>query len=126
MNHMTAAKMWYFGEDLAFDVDSDDEATETKPDPATLRILRIGNIANNGRLARQHTENGAAERAVLSSTGGDYASTYTRWVGQPTDVAMLDLLDRFKEHDIRDSIGPRVAETPFSSERKYMGVTIGS
>jgi Ca2+-transporting ATPase len=39
---------------------------------------------------------------------------------------MLDLLDRFKEHDIRDSIGPRTSETPFSSERKWMGVTIGS
>ncbi|KAH8884427.1 calcium-transporting P-type ATPase [Thozetella sp. PMI_491] len=126
MNHMTTAKMWYFGADRALDVDSDDEATEIKPDAATLRILRIGNIANNARLARQHTENGAAERAVLASTGRDHASTYTRWVGQPTDVAMLDLLDRFREHDVRDSIGPRVAETPFSSERKYMGVTIGS
>ena len=119
--------MWTFGADDAFDVDSDDEATETKPDPATLRILRIGNIANNGRLARQYTENGAATRAVLSSTQGrDHISTYTRWVGQPTDVAMLDLLDRFKEHDIRSSIGPRALETPFSSERKWMGVVIGN
>ncbi|KAL2136254.1 hypothetical protein VTI74DRAFT_4687 [Chaetomium olivicolor] len=127
MNHMTTAKMWFFGADNAFDVDSDDEATETKPDPATLRILRIGNIANNARLARKYTENGAAARAVLSSTQGrDHTSTYTRWVGQPTDVAMLDLLDRFKEHDIRDSIGHRVSETPFSSERKWMGVTISS
>jgi P-type Ca2+ transporter type 2C len=127
MNHMTTAKMWYFGSSDAFDVDSDDEATETKADPATLRILRIGNIANNARLARQYTENGAATRAVLSSTiGRDHTSTYTRWVGQPTDVAMLDLLDRFKEHDVRESIGPRVSETPFSSERKWMGVSIGS
>jgi len=126
-NHMTTAKMWFFGTEDALDVDSDDEATETKPDAATLRILRIGNIANNARLARQYTENGAAARAVLSSTQGrGNISTYTRWVGQPTDVAMLDLLDRFKEHDIRDSIGHRVTETPFSSERKWMGVTIGS
>lgn len=127
MNHMTTAKMWSFGTDEAFDVDSDDEATETKADPATLRILRIGNIANNARLARQYTENGAATRAVLSSTQGrDHISTYTRWVGQPTDVAMLDLLDRFKEHDVRGSIGPRSVETPFSSERKWMGVVIGN
>ena len=127
-NHMTTAKMWYFGTDGAFDVDSDDEATETKPDPATLRILRIGNIANNARLARQYTETGAAARAVLSSTQGrgNNMSTYTRWVGQPTDVAMLDLLDRFKEHDVRDSIGTKAIETPFSSERKWMGVTIGT
>ncbi|KAK3337428.1 hypothetical protein B0T19DRAFT_447972 [Cercophora scortea] len=128
MNHMTTAKMWFFGTDTAIDVDSDDEATETKPDAATLRILRIGNIANNARLARQYNdENGPATRAVLSSTQSrGHTSTYTRWVGQPTDVAMLDLLDRFKEHDIRDSIGPRASETPFSSERKWMGVTIGS
>ncbi|KAJ4290667.1 High affinity Ca2+/Mn2+ P-type ATPase-like protein [Collariella sp. IMI 366227] len=127
MNHMTTAKMWFFGTEKAFDVDSDDEATETKPDPATLRILRIGNIANNARLARKYTENGAAARAVLSSTQErDHTSTYTRWVGQPTDIAMLDLLDRFKEHDVRDSVGHRVSETPFSSERKWMGVTIGS
>ncbi|KAH6651077.1 hypothetical protein F5144DRAFT_524736 [Chaetomium tenue] len=126
-NHMTTAKMWYFGTNDAVDVESDDEATEAKLGPAALRIMRIGNIANNARLARNYTENGAAARAVLSSTQNrSQASTYTRWVGQPTDVAMLDLLDRFKEHDVRDSIGPRVTETPFSSERKWMGVTIGS
>lgn len=127
MNHMTTSKMWFFGVDGALDVDSDDEATEATPDPATLRLLRIGNIANDARLARRYTENGAAAKAVLSSTlARDEASTYSRWVGQPTDVAMLDLLDRFREHDVRESIGPRTSETPFSSERKWMGVTIGS
>ena len=125
---MTTTKLWYFGRDESADVDSDDEFTEAKPDPATLRILRIGNIANNARLAHKYTENGAAARAVLSSTQrrDETNFAYTRWVGPPTDVAMLDLVDRFKEHDVRDSIGPRSAETPFSSERKWMGVTIGS
>ncbi|KAH8788580.1 hypothetical protein F5883DRAFT_479384 [Diaporthe sp. PMI_573] len=127
MNHMTSSKMWYFGANDVVDVDSDDEVTDVTPDAATLRILRIGNIANDGRLARRYTENGAAAKAVLSSTlGRDEPSTYTRWVGQPTDVAMLDLLDRFREHDVRESIGTRTSETPFSSERKWMGVTIGS
>ncbi|KAK4147909.1 uncharacterized protein C8A04DRAFT_24471 [Dichotomopilus funicola] len=126
-NHMTTAKMWYFGTKEVMDVESEDEEAEAKLDAAGLRIMRIGNIANNARLARQYTENGAAARAVLSSTQNKrHTSTYTRWVGQPTDVAMLDLLDRFKEHDVRDSIGPRVTETPFSSERKWMGVTIGT
>lgn len=125
MNHMTTTKMWYFGSSDAVDVDSDDESSETKSDAAVLRILRIGNVANNGRLARQFTENGAAARAVLSSTqGGENPSTYSRWTGQPTDVAMLDLLDRFKEHDVRESLGTRASEMPFSSERKWMGVTI--
>lgn len=126
MNHMTTSKMWYFGISDAIDVEQDDDIV-VQPDVASLRVVRIGNIANDGRLARRYTENGAAAKAVLTSTQGhDEPSTYTRWVGQPTDVAMLDLLDRFKEHDARDSTGPRTTETPFSSERKWMGVTIGS
>lgn len=124
---MTTAKMWYFGAEEAVDVESEDGPVENEPSPASLRIIRIGNIANNARLAQKFTENGAAATAVLSSTvsRGD-GNTHTRWVGQPTDVAMLDLLDKFGEHDVRDSIGPRISETPFSSERKWMGVTIGA
>ncbi|KOS16705.1 Calcium-transporting ATPase 1 [Escovopsis weberi] len=124
-NHMTIVEMWCFGSGKSVDVSAGQELEE--PSQASLRILRIGNIANNARLAKKYTENGAAATAVLSSTlGREEVSTYTRWVGQPTDVAMLDLLDKFNEHDARQSIGPRVAETPFSSERKWMGVTIGS
>jgi Ca2+-transporting ATPase len=131
MNHMTTTKMWYFDADAPLNVDSDDEATEAEPDPATLRILRIGNIANNGRLIRLHADDddapSASSIAILSSTQGRGPGQVlrSRWVGQPTDVAMLDLLDRFKEHDARASLGHRLGETPFSSERKWMGVTIG-
>ncbi|KAI1394243.1 calcium-transporting P [Hypoxylon trugodes] len=119
MNHMTTAKMWYFGSKEPIDVDSDNETIERTPDTAALKILRIGNIANNARLAH-------STKSVLPDSQGREFAPYTRWVGQPTDVAMLDLLDRFKEHDVRDSIGPRTAETPFSSERKWMGVVIGA
>ena len=129
MNHMTTAKLWFFDAKEPLEVDSDDEATEANPDPATLRILRIGNIANNARLTRLHTDDppSASSIAILSSTRGHSSghSLRSRWVGQPTDVAMLDLLDRFKEHDVRESLGHRLGETPFSSERKWMGVTIG-
>ncbi|KAI5927686.1 calcium-transporting P-type ATPase [Camillea tinctor] len=119
MNHMTTAKMWYFGRRDALDVDSDDMATEKSPEVAALKILRIGNIANNARLTH------GTKNVLADAQNKDFA-TYSRWVGQPTDVAMLDLLDKFKEHDVRDSIGPRTAETPFSSERKWMGVVIGA
>ncbi|CAJ2500931.1 Uu.00g037840.m01.CDS01 [Anthostomella pinea] len=119
MNHMTTAKMWYFGSKAPVDVESDDLAAEETPDVAALKILRIGNIANNARLAH------GTKTVFPDAQTKDFAS-HTRWVGQPTDVAMLDLLDRFKEHDVRDSIGPRTAETPFSSERKWMGVVIGA
>ncbi|KUJ18694.1 calcium-transporting P-type ATPase-like protein [Mollisia scopiformis] len=126
MNHMTTTKLWYFDAESPIAVDSDDEATEGKPDAVTLRILRIGNIANNARLNRRyaHTQT-ASSMAVLSSTGTDNHALRSRWVGQPTDVAMLDLLDRFKEHDVRDRLGHRLGETPFSSERKWMGVSVG-
>ncbi|KAJ3563365.1 hypothetical protein NPX13_g8226 [Xylaria arbuscula] len=119
MNHMTTTQMWYFGSNGPLNVDSDDIATETTPDVAALQILRIGNIANNARLAH-------GTQAVLPDAQRKDFTSYTRWVGQPTDIAMLDLLDRYKEHDVRESIGPRTAEMPFSSERKWMGVVIGA
>lgn len=127
MNHMTTTKIWFFGADNAVDVDSLDEAADAKADVVTLRILRIGNIANNGRLNRLHqSSRSTSSVAVMSSTESSGSATLqSRWVGQPTDVAMLDLLDRLNEHDVRDGLGHRIGETPFSSERKWMGVTVG-
>lgn len=119
MNHMTTASIWHFGRSSPIDAQSDDDVRKEQSSPSVLRILRIGNIANNARLAH-------GEKTVLSDTTHKDFSSLTRWVGQPTDIAMLDLLDRFEEHDVRDSIGPRTAETPFSSERKWMGVAIGT
>ncbi|CAK7214743.1 High affinity Ca2+/Mn2+ P-type ATPase-like protein [Sporothrix bragantina] len=129
MNHMTVTKLWYFGRSTPVEVDADEDMSESKSaDAATTRLLRIGNIANNARLSKRYRDNGAAARAVLSSTLNqeDGPLSVSRWVGQPTDVAVMDLVDRYKEHDVRDAVGPRVVETPFSSERKWMGVTIGS
>ena len=126
MNHMTTTKMWYFGAAKPLDVDSDDEDTESSADSVTLKILRIGNIANNARLNKLH-HTSAASRAVMSSTASTESSLdylRSRWVGAPTDVAMMDLVDRFKEPDIREALGHRLGETPFSSERKWMGVTV--
>ena len=127
MNHMSTTKLWYFGVEAPIPVDAGDAATEAKPDAVTLRILRIGNVANNARLTRLHSHNATASSiAVLSSTEGQSPThgLRSRWVGQPTDVAMLDMMDRFKEHDVREGLGHRLGETPFSSERKWMGVTI--
>ncbi|KAK6067022.1 calcium-transporting P-type ATPase [Seiridium cupressi] len=122
MNHMTVANTWYFGANDPIDVETE-EATERTPNVATLKILRIGNIANNARLS---LHNGQGATTVLPDIQNKDFTRHSRWVGQPTDVAMLDLLDRFTEHDVRDSIGPRTAETPFSSERKWMGIVIGA
>lgn len=125
MSHMTVTKMWHH--DCAEPVRVR-ESISVAPEPVVRKMLRIGNIANNARLSRAHADSpaSAASAAVLSSTMDSSGShSRSRWVGQPTDVAVLDLLDAFGEDDIRDQISGRVAETPFSSEKKWMGVVIG-
>lgn len=125
-NHMTTAEMWHFGR-AVINVEAEAEAIESTPSQATSRILRIGNIANDARLVHSHTEGAVPSIAAMSSTlGHGNSSSFTRWTGQPTDVAIMDLLDKFKEHDVRESAGARTREIPFSSGRKWMGVIIGS
>ncbi|KAL9622047.1 MAG: hypothetical protein Q9160_003546 [Pyrenula sp. 1 TL-2023] len=125
LNHMTVTKMWHFDAGMPFDIDKEILAT---PGPAIRTIFRVGNIANNARLSSSSPGSvpTPASAAILSSTSDrSSGSAKSRWVGQPTDIAVLDLLDAFNEEDVRDNIGPRVGETPFSSERKWMGVIIG-
>ncbi|KAI9835334.1 MAG: hypothetical protein M1819_002478 [Sarea resinae] len=128
MNHMTVTKMWHF--DISQPLDVTKDITSQSPDSPIRTILRVGNIANNARLAR--TSSGApasaSSAAILSSMSSHDpldAGAKSRWVGQPTDVAMLDLLDAFGDDDMRERVGKRAAETPFSSDRKWMGVVIG-
>lgn len=124
MNHMTVTKIWH-GEN-ASPVDIAELQKTHSLDSATCSIIRTGNIANNGRLnSRARNGSAATSSAVWASTSGDdSSSTKSRWLGQPTDVAMLDLLDVLGEDDVRERIGARAKETPFSSERKWMGVVI--
>ncbi|KAL9014393.1 MAG: hypothetical protein Q9173_000970 [Seirophora scorigena] len=129
LNHMTVTKVWHSDAESSMEVTK--EIASSSPDPATHTILRIGNIANNARLSRAHANSPAtaSSAAIMTSMLGhdpNTAGAKSRWVGQPTDVAMLDLLDAFGEDDVRERIGARTAETPFSSERKWMGVLIGA
>lgn len=126
---MTVTKLWHFDASSLIEVNRD--MASSVPDPAIRMIMRIGNIANNGRLARSNpnSPSTASSASIMSSMLGNDSSmnnAKSRWVGQPTDVAMLDLLDTFGEDDIRDRIGPRSTETAFSSERKWMGVVTGA
>ena len=128
LNHMTVTKIWHFDAPSPIEVTRD--LASSNPDPATRTIMRIGNIANNARLSRNPSTGlpAAASANLMSSMLGhdpDAVSAKSRWVGQPTDVALLDLLDAFGEDDVRGHIGTRSAETTFSSERKWMGVIIG-
>lgn len=126
---MTVTKLWHF--DAPSPIDINKGLASASPDQATRTILRIGNIANNARLSRAHANSPAtaSSAAIMSSMLGhdpDAVVAKSRWVGQPTDVAILDLIDAFGEDDVRDRIGPRTSETPFSSERKWMGVVLGA
>ena len=128
LNHMTVTKLWHV--DAPSPVEVTRELAASAPDQATRTILRIGNIANNARLSGDNAQSPAtaSSAAIMSSMLGhdpNLVSAKSRWVGQPTDVAILDLLDAFGEDDVRDRIGHRSSETPFSSERKWMGVVIG-
>ncbi|KAL9611983.1 MAG: hypothetical protein Q9167_003423 [Letrouitia subvulpina] len=129
LNHLTVTKLWHFKAANVIEVNK--KLASSTSDPAIRTILRIGNIANNARLSRAHADSPAtaASAALMSSALGHdphLSATKSRWVGQPTDVAILDLLDAFGEDDVRDRIGSRISETPFSSERKWMGVVIGA
>ncbi|RMZ83033.1 hypothetical protein DV738_g1375, partial [Chaetothyriales sp. CBS 135597] len=122
-NHMTVTKLWHFDAPTPFEVEPSSQHST-----AVRHVLRIGNIANNAKLSRSNCDTpGPASAAVLCSTrdrsGGGNKS---RWVGQPTDVAVLDLLDAFGEDDVRTQIGARSSEVPFSSDRKWMGVVIAN
>jgi len=119
---MTVTKIWHFDEPAPIDVNKKTDSDAL--DSPTRTVIRIGNIVNNARLLGTRA---ASTAAVLSSTMGDDSSgAKSRWVGQPTDVALLDLVDAFGEDDVRERIGARKYETPFSSERKWMGVVIKS
>ncbi|KAI5797951.1 hypothetical protein DFH27DRAFT_95533 [Peziza echinospora] len=110
MNHMTVTKIW--AADMAEPVEKHTLIESGSLGNAVRTIVRIGNVCNNSRISS------------TSSVGGtnDPGSSKSRYVGQPTDVAMMDLLDAVGDDDDRERI-KRVSETPFSSERKWMGVS---
>jgi P-type Ca2+ transporter type 2C len=124
-NHMTVTKIWHFGEQAPSPIARKQGSKSL--DKATQTILRIGNIVNHGRLLSGESGSTSAASVMSSTTGDDPSQAKSRWVGQPTDVALLDLLDAFEELDVRSQsrYQNRVFETPFSSERKWMGVVIG-
>ncbi|KAL9053849.1 MAG: hypothetical protein Q9162_004496 [Coniocarpon cinnabarinum] len=120
MNHMTVTKLWHSECTAAFEPQSLHQSHNY--DKPTKQILRVANVANNARL-NNHAHSSVASSAIWASTSGDESETMkSRWLGQPTDVAMLDLLDALGESDVRERLGTRDKETPFSSERKWMGV----
>ncbi|GMM37791.1 Ca(2+)/Mn(2+)-transporting P-type ATPase [Saccharomycopsis crataegensis] len=111
-NHMTVTKIWAPQQDM-IDISAEgthhgshhygyDEPSFEKFLTADVQqVLEIGNICNNSR----------------------YSSENDRYIGNPTDVALVEVLRKFKLEDIRDT-RKREKELSFNSARKYMAVTV--
>ncbi|TPX51507.1 hypothetical protein SeMB42_g01089 [Synchytrium endobioticum] len=69
---------------------------------AVATLLKIGNVCNNGQMDD-------AENAI----------------GQPTEIALLSICRALNMEDERKN-SVRLSETPFTSERKYMSVLVGT
>lgn len=113
MNHMTVTKLWTPDMHEPIDKHTLLEST-TGLDHSVRAILRTGNLCNNARVSSS---------ASVSETA-DIVEGKSRYVGQPTDVAVMDLIDAAGDEDARERIH-RISEMPFSSTRKWMGVISG-
>ena len=113
MNHMTVTKQWTVDFASPLEVSS---LRKSPIDSATGSLIRSGSMCNNARLSGN-----AASAASAAMLNEDPSSNNSRFVGQPTDVALMDMMDAFEECDARDHYH-RVSETPFTSSKKWMGV----
>ncbi|KAJ2955140.1 hypothetical protein NQZ79_g8814 [Umbelopsis isabellina] len=96
VNQMTVTKIFTLHDQQIFDYE---HTIPTTGSEALSRTLRIGNLCNNA-----------------------WVDDHGKYVGQPTDIALLDvvarcgLLDERKTHQ-------RVSEVAFNSDQKFMSVT---
>ncbi|ANB14427.1 Ca(2+)/Mn(2+)-transporting P-type ATPase PMR1 [Sugiyamaella lignohabitans] len=110
-NRMTVTKLWTVGMGSTskswLTIDSHSTVNElthhVTDNPALPVMLQVGNFCNNTRTSEE--------------TG--------KHIGNPTDVALIDVLDKFGLEDARNT-RTRVSETPFSSSRKWMAVSAHS
>ncbi|KXS20410.1 calcium-transporting ATPase 1 [Gonapodya prolifera JEL478] len=97
MNKMTAVTLYVAANDTFHELE---EQPVVQLYPALITLLRAGNLCNNAEL---NIELGHA-------------------IGQPTEVALLELCQRFCLKDERKS-SVRITEQPFTFDTKWMSVT---
>lgn len=108
-NHMTVTKMWatdFHGSGSSASpfllVEKlDDNTLAHALTPNIQKILETGNLCNNAR----------------------YSQESEKFVGNPSDIALVESLPHFGLDDIRGT-KERFAELPFSSVRKIMAVSV--
>ncbi|CCC69415.1 hypothetical protein NCAS_0C04250 [Naumovozyma castellii] len=105
-NHMTASKIWC----LDSMANKANVLSLEKSKSGSLKnyltedvksTLTIGNICNNASFSQEHG----------------------KYLGNPTDIALLEQLSKFDLSDIRPTF-KKVQEIPFNSKRKFMAVKI--
>lgn len=110
-NHMTVSKLWCLDSmSNKLNVLSLDKNKKTKNSNGNMKnyltedvreTLTIGNLCNNASFSQEH--------AIF--------------LGNPTDVALLEQLANFEMPDIRNTV-QKVQELPFNSKRKLMATKI--
>lgn len=94
-NEQTVTEMYVVDENIHVD---DPRSTIS---PAVRKLLEIGSLCNNSSMSKDGEG---------------------KYVGQSTDVALINILSSFDIPDQRRSF-TRLSEKPFSSEQKYMAVS---
>lgn len=105
-NHMTVSKMWCLGSmanksnvlvlDKNKSINFKNYLTED-----VRATLTISNLCNNASFSQEHG----------------------KYLGNPTDVALLEQLSRFEIKDMRSSY-KKLQELPFNSKRKFMATKL--
>lgn len=101
-NHMTVSKVWCLGSmENKTNILSLNKLKQNKVDieQDVKLTLKIGNICNNGTFSKEHV----------------------KFLGNPTDIAILESLQYFDMVDQRSSVN-KLAEISFNSKRKLMAV----
>ena len=101
-NHMTVCKIWCLGSmanklnvlDLEKNKGTSFKNYLTDDVRATLAV---SNICNNASFSQEHA----------------------KYLGNPTDIALIEQLSRFELQDIRGQV-KKIQEIPFNSKRKFM------
>lgn len=101
-NHMSVSKLWCLGSmsnklnvlDL---VKNKHNSLKNYLTDDVRNTLVIGNLCNNASFSQEHM----------------------KYLGNPTDIALLEVLPKFEMDDIRSSV-KKIQEIPFNSKRKFM------
>lgn len=107
-NHMTAAKVWCLS------------SMVNKENILDLKKVKKNNIENY--LTKDLRETFLIGTLCNNAT---YSEEHAKYLGNPTDIAILEELLHFELEDIRPAY-KKIKEIPFHSKRKFMAVKVAN